>query len=663
MTELPAPRASLTTVAAPPIGLVGSGLLHTALADALGARCRLVEPEDAAGCAAVAVLGDADDTSAYPAVRRAVAEHATAWLPVRVDGPWVLIGPSVRPSAQGCPTCAERRRGANRPDGKARELLRTEHGATPAGRPSALVTPLTAHTVATVVADELDRLLRDPSTARTNGALLRLCLTSAAVSRHPLLPDPLCPDCGHLPPDTADAAVIRAHRLPKPRPNTFRTCQLLDREEELLRLYVDAETGVVASIDSSSAHGSPTAVARLSPARAAHDSNHGYGRTRDFRSARLTALTEALERMAGPHPRGRRLTVRAAYADIADQALDPRTLGLYPDDWYDQPGFRFARFDVGRGTSWVWGYSFSRGAPVLVPATYAYYGHRPRTDPGFTYECSNGCALGSSLPEAILYGLLEIAERDAFLMTWYAQLPVPRIDLASAHDPRIPLAVELLRQQHGYQAFAFATTVEQRVPAFWLMAVDPDSGPDRPRLYCAAAAHLHPERALLGALHELVAGVASLTGRYDAQRAEDLFHTSDLVREMDDHALLYGLPAAQPRLAFLATDGPARPLSDFAGLWAWPQHHDLSDDLGELVSRYLACGLDVIAVDTTSPEQRAGGFASAKVIVPGTLSMTFGHRYRRSHGLPRLSTVPRLLGYRDADLPAEDINPFPHPFP
>jgi len=105
------------------------------------------------------------------------------------------------------------------------------------------------------------------------------------------------------------------------------------------------------------------------------------------------------------------------------------------------------------------------------------------------------------------------------------------------------------------------------------------------------------------------------------------------VLEMDDHAMRYGHPDAYPRLSFLPVDNPARPLSDFAERWAPP------------------------------PEHRAGGFACAKVIVPGTLSMTFGHRYRRAHNLPRLATVPGLLGFRATELRPEDLNPFPHPFP
>ena len=106
----------------------------------------------------------------------------------------------------------------------------------------------------------------------------------------------------------------------------------------------------------------------------------------------------------------------------------------------------------------------------------------------------------------------------------------------------------------------------------------------------------------------------------------------------------------------------------FAARWTWPDPDrppgsDLAVDLAELVSRYLADGLDVVAVDTTAAEHRAGGFAAAKVIVPGTVPMTFGHQYRRIHGLPRLLSAARRLGGRDTDLAVEELNPYPHPFP
>ncbi|MGW4111043.1 TOMM precursor leader peptide-binding protein [Actinosynnema sp. NPDC004786] len=595
------------------------------------------------------------------AFRHGDPEPTAPWLPVHVDGPVVLIGPVVLPATPGCDTCARRRRDHNRADRLGLAAWRAEFGDDP---PTPLVTTVSAHAIADVVADELHRLTRPGGRPRTRNAVLRWSPHTGLLTRHAFLPDPLCPRCADLPDDTAQAARLHRRPLPKPDPGTFRTASLNGRWTELERSYVDPETGLIGTCANGSPHGIPTATARLGPPHLESATRHGYGRAADFRTARLTAITEALERYGNPHPRGRRTAVLASYDQVADRAIDPRDLGLYPDDWYDRPGFPFARFNPGAELAWVWAHSFRRAEPVLVPRSHAYYGRRPGApDRRLAYECSNGCALGGSPEEAILHGLLEIAERDAFLMTWYARLPAPRLDLGSARDRRIPVLAEFVRQRLGYAVTAYSTTLEQRVPAVLVLAVDAERRPGVPRHGCGAAAHPDPERALHAALIDAAAGVGRRMAGFDLDRAARLLADPDEVREMPDHALLHGHPGTAPRLSFLDHDRPPMPLADLAAHAAWPRHHDLGDDLAELVRRYLDTGLDVLAVDTTTPEHRACGFASAKVIVPGTLPMTFGHGFRRTHGIPRLASVPRLLGHRATDLPPEDVNPHPHPFP
>ncbi|WP_406314598.1 TOMM precursor leader peptide-binding protein [Streptosporangium sp. NBC_01639] len=625
------------------VALFGGGRLHAAL----GERLHRVPPSPRAGAIVVSDDGPEGD---YRAVRARAAEHRVPWLPVRVEAGWVLVGPATHPDEPGCPTCVARRRDGNRPGATARRALRARDGV--AG-PGGLLTPMVTCLIAAIVAAEVAS-----GFPLTRGALLCVSVRTGALTRHPLAADPLCPHCGDLPEDRP--VRLRLAAAPKPDLTVYRTRALPD---DLAALYVDAETGLIGSTGIISARGVPSlpvAVARLEPGRHGHDSRHGYGRTGDHRSALRTAITEALERYSCGRPRGRRVSVRARFADIADRALDPRTLGLYPDHWYDQEGFRFARFDPEQEASWVWGYSFAADRPILIPLAYAYYGARTEVEPGWVYECSNGAALGGCLTEAILYGLLEVAERDAFLMTWYARLPVAKVDLNSVADRRIPLAVERVRQSTGYELMAFAMPMEQRVPAFWVLAVDRAGGPGRRYALCGAGAHLDAEHALRSALHEMLAAVGVCDDRPEAEAAA-MIADGDLVREMRQHRQLYGHPDAYRRLAFLPADGPGRPLAELTE--PWPAHEDLADDAGELIGRYLATGLDVIAVDTTSPELASGGFASAKVIVPGTASMTFGHRYRRTHDLPRLLTVPRLLGHRDRDLRASELNADPHPFP
>jgi ribosomal protein S12 methylthiotransferase accessory factor len=584
----------------------------------------------------------------FARARARAVEHRLAWLPVQAEPGWVQLGPAVLPGLPGCPSCSRRRSDDNRPDAAASQDLTERDGAVcPEPRLLPVLSSLIVALAGAEVAGDFPR---------TRGGVLRICARTGAVTSHRLIPDPLCPDCGDRPADRP--RHLRPGRAPKPAAGVFRVREL---PADLEHRYVDAETGLLGSLGIDTRGEMPTVVARRSPARAGDDSRHGYGRAFDVASARAVAITEALERHAGTRPRGRRPLVRACYADVSGDAVDPRALGLYPGPWYDQPDFGYVRFTENQETSWVWGYSFAAARPVLVPLNIAYYGAATRSDPRWAYECSNGAAVGGCLTEAIFYGLAEIAERDAFLMTWYGRLPVPKVDLASAADRRIPLLAAKTRQDSGYELMAFATVMEQRVPAFLAIAIDRADGAGRPHALCAAGAHPDPEQALRSALLELLPSIAGLHERYDEAAAAAMLADGDLVTDMTQHRLLYCHPDAWPRLSFLPADGPGRPLDDLTD--PWPPHADLADDLAELIGRYLASGLDVIAVDTTCPELRDGGFAAAKVIVPGTLPMTFGHRFRRIHGLHRLFTVPRLLGYTGRDLRPDQINPHPHPFP
>src|SRR5262249_40382321 len=160
--------------------------------------------------------------------------------------------------------------------------------------------------------------------------------------------------------------------------------------------------------------------------------------------------------------------------------------------------------------------------------------------------------------------------------------------------------------------------------------------------------------------------LADLIARYPdvADRGRAMAADASQVVAMDDHSVLYTSREAAHRLEFLTSGTQTRSLDDMASLCGTAQdiqNVDLVDDLAAVVRRMDRRGLDVIVVDQTTPEHRIGGFHCVKVIMPGTLSMTFGHHNRRTEGLSRLYVVPRLLGYRDRDLTPKDINTDPHP--
>jgi len=612
----------------------------------------------------VVVASDGWDTRPYSVVRKVCAGQGVPWLPVRTELGRAVIGPVELPGYAGCATCAELRRRLARRHPQGHDAVWHRHESALADRPSSWLTNPAADLIAALVADEVRRIGRDPGSARTRCALLYVDLEDLNVTTHRFLPDPLCRDCGDLPDDTAALAHIWQQSRPKPAPGSYRVRAVTEELDDLEATYVDAESGLVRTFYEDAQGGLVVAAA---PMGLRNDTvEFGYGRSRNYRTSRLTAMLEALERSGGMAPGGKRTIITAEYAEVRDRAVDPRTLGVHPAECYKMPGFRFRPFDDAALCRWVWAYSFAREAPILVPEALAYYGV-PHAEPEFhpfVYETSNGCALGGCLEEAILYGILEVAERDAFLMTWSTHRPASRIDLGSARDRTVPLIAEAIQAEMGYQVTAFDITLEQNVPCVWAMGVDLSGNDKRPKAACAAGSHLDPERAAENALSELGPSLADLIRRYPEQRdhAREMAKNPSLVTEMSDHSLLYANPEAFGRLRFLT--GSARVcrldgLSPQAGF----RNADLRDDLAELLRRYLDSGLDVIVVDQTTLEHRAGGFACVKVIIPGTLPMTFGHNFRRVHGLPRLFEVPTRLGYHDRPLRERDINPDPHPFP
>jgi ribosomal protein S12 methylthiotransferase accessory factor len=636
--------------------LVGAGLLHDALAARLARDGGICASANDARVVVVAADTPAamDELWAPPRTSRA------GWLPVCGELDRVVVGPLVRPGTPGCPRCLDRRRAAAGPDPAAHAELTARHGARLAGTVSPLLTPGAAATAAAIAA----RQLAVPAEPADLQSVVMLALDTLDVARRRFLPDSECPACGRLPDDRAEHAVV----VPRSRPKvagSVRTRDLAAAEADLLATYVDPDAGLLPVVRPSGDFVTPLAISRL----AGREGDEGYGRTLDFRSSRLTAMAEALERIGGGRPGGKRTVVRGTYRELKDQALDMTTVGLYPRERYETEALPFLPYHDDLELTWVWAYSFARREPVLVPERYAYYRthhlNGPPADRPFVYEISNGCALGSCLEEAIIYALLEVAERDAFLMTWYARMSVPRLDPASSTDPRIPLLLERIAHRTGYRVLLFNTTLEQRIPCFWALALDESGDGDRPRALCAAGSALDPEHGAANALLELAPLIEHRMSSYPGQQARALAMVTDpaQVRTMEDHALLYSHPAAFDRLAFLLGPAEPRPFADFRDAWRWPGQDDLAADLAEMLGRYLDEGLDVVVVDQTGPEHRAGGFACVKAIVPGTLPMTFGHRARRVDGLPRLFDVAARLGYRDRRLTSADLNPHPHPFP
>ncbi|MEU6074020.1 TOMM precursor leader peptide-binding protein [Micromonospora sp. NPDC047074] len=605
------------------------------------------------GAELVVACFDSRDPAAVLDAARAAHQAGVDFLPVHPTPRGVRIGPWTTAGQPGCHQCVvfreEHALGAEQ--SRASSALGRAVSAGTVAVPAAVLVGPVVTVVAGLVADHVARA--DGETLAQ--AVLDVDTVTLEVTRHRFIADPECPTCGGLPDDGPDAGSLPLLPRPKARPESYRLRDLAAEHEHLVDVFVDPKLGLFSVLNVAHQHpmiltaalGGPVCCTELA----------GYGRTFTYPSSVAVAIAEALERLGGSR-RARRTTVRASYRELGpERAVEPTELGL-PAEPYGKDA---VAYHPDLPIDWVYGYSFRRGGPVLVPETFVYYGGHTQ---GFGQESSNGCALGSSLEEAALYGIFEVAERDGFLATWFAQLPVPRIDPHTSDDPQTRLLVRWLERETGCRLYVFDTTMPEGVPSIWLMLVDESGRPDRPKAFCGGGAHLDPERALHSALVEL-ATVARYQQQLlrDPERTAQLVADPDEVREMDDHGALAAAPQAWDRFGFLFQ---RTEVLSMAEAFPYQKRHqpaaDLRDDLLQTVSRYVDGGSDVIVVDQTSREQAEVDLACVRVIIPGTLPMVFGHRNRRVD-LARFREIPVRLGYRDTPLHPSEVNPHPHPFP
>lgn len=499
--------------------------------------------------------------------------------------------------------------------------------ATPREFPSvaALVDAWVAATIAAAAIDI------DSETVAATAKARLVSIDHRTVSEHRFIRHPDCRRCAPLPDNTRSAAANLIDRDSASR--GLRGVSLHAMGAAVFPYAKDARTGLVRWIaPRTSTPLLGMRAATLYPFRDPATVEEGFGRSGRSTDDTTVALLEGVERFAGMRPRGERTVVRGSYSTLQDDAIDPRAYILHAPEQRGQPGYALADYDPDIVYDWVWGYSFRRRDAVLVPLQLAYFGlgrSAHVTGGRFVYEISNGCALGASIVEAALHGLLEVIERDAFLASWHSQRDVDVVDARGCADPFVQamlarlgaeeLDVTLYDIRCGLPPAAFAVRIADPALRFGPAAV------------YAAGAHLDRDKAIRAALSEAVTFIY----RHDAKerdeklrKARALLDDPTQVRSMADHSLQCWPQRALAERGFATSAGPALAWSDMPNASA-TEDVPTSQLLSDLVAATLAVATDVVVVDQSFAPLKSRGVHCAKVLAPGLLPMTFGHQHRR----------------------------------
>jgi ribosomal protein S12 methylthiotransferase accessory factor len=373
----------------------------------------------------------------------------------------------------------------------------------------------------------------------------------------------------------------------------------------------------------------------------------GGGSGASAASSRAAAIGEAVERYSACFVDADAVVVASA-RELGPAAVDPTRFALYSERQYAIRGFRYTRFDRSTRVAWIKGVSLPDGEPAWLPAQLVHLAGSGE-EPSICRATSSGLACRETADEATLAALLELVERDAFMITWKARLSLPVLEHA-ANAPLAEFERTVLRPT-GLRWRAIDLSAFWDVPC--AAGVVRSDVPGAAPLGVGAAAGVTIERAITKALDE------AARVRTWAQALRRLGRPApELIRDFDDHIAFYADPDNARRAAFLDASTERRDVRDIHAL-----HGSSAREHVEALCHRLArrCA-SAYAVDVTSPDVRDAGLTVIRAVAPELCALDVEHDAQLLGGR-RLYEEPQRLGRRDRTLTADDLNPDPHPFP
>jgi ribosomal protein S12 methylthiotransferase accessory factor len=393
-------------------------------------------------------------------------------------------------------------------------------------------------------------------------------------------------------------------------------------------------------------------ITRYNP-QPCYDNNGGSGLTRT--QARNAAIGEGLERYCCAMYAAEDLVCGSVGALTDSYALcQPSDFALFHPE---QPG-RFPLPDSDVPIAWSWAWSLCHKQPVLVPASLVYMPYFPCfRDQGEKVAgpaVSTGLACADTLDEAVLKGIYECVERDAFMIVWMNRLPVAQVDVRS-HPYLRRLYDERLRRD-GLRYILLRTTTDIPIPSFLCLLIDDHRNP--PMICAGGAASLDPVHAAGKAMTEAVQ--TREWAKFLGGRGRTFNFAADFtdIRDFEDHVALYGYGDMLHAVAFLL-EGRSGATSDS---WESGASGDPSHDLQRAVAIFAERQMDVIALDLTTPDVAECGLKVTRAIVPKLQPLDADYQHRFLGGR-RLYDVPWRLGFTDQPTTIESLNSYPHPYP
>lgn len=385
---------------------------------------------------------------------------------------------------------------------------------------------------------------------------------------------------------------------------------------------------------------------------------HSRGVSLDFEEALSKVIGEFLERYPLMQYKREDL-VRASVKDLVrskERFLDVNDLAGFAV--WQKELFPGRRFDGSSNFFWVEGIELLSGEKSLIPAQLVFWNYNTMQEPGEPYlrqPITNGAAGHFTRTEAILAGIYESIQRDAFLVHWLNSIAPPRIDNASIEDAEIQKLIANF-SRYGIEVVFLDTTLDFEVPSCVCVLIDTTGR--GPKISLGGGCGPSLEQGLMRSITEAL-GVyhwlrlqpeesVVLPDGYRPFRDTSIGHEKRLQLWSDGAMFPLFAPFLSGRVVPCRVRSyPKSFLSPKAEL----------DRILE-ISRKKGKGYEVYVYEAQHRILKTLGYSSVKVVIPALIPL-----YLNEQDAPLAASRLRSVILDTGREPKAEYNPWPHPFP
>jgi ribosomal protein S12 methylthiotransferase accessory factor len=359
--------------------------------------------------------------------------------------------------------------------------------------------------------------------------------------------------------------------------------------------------------------------------------------------------------------------VNKSYHELKNRAINIFSLAGFSEKQKDE--IDIIGFNKNTIFGWIPAYSLISSQKIFCPLQLVsglFYRNNVQTseykkkkEPMLRWGITTGLATGRSLEEATVKGILEIVERDAFMITYLNKLSPPSLDLddLSSQDEDLNKILELFNR---YNLEIHLINLPNDFSVNVILAIIIDKTGFGPALSVGASADFNIKTAVIDAISE------AQTIRYSQINVCNKNKLKSLEKEKTNRSermIFWSNPGNLPRIDFLLQGKKQKiDINQEKNFYLFSEEKSRKEywkkKLKILIAKMRKYDYEACYVELTSREIKSLNFRCVFVVIPELQPMSLDISIPYEGG-NRLKEMPMKFGYE----PADKYNQEPHPFP